>query len=684
MVFVHSLLALAASTSALAQNAGQFVEVGSTRVSAMMMFLGNEEKVYIMDKVEGNQDTINGHPAWASVWDIASKKADLLDFRSNAFCASGAHFPNASFMTFGGNGAVTVGGDIGSEKNPGGFSANFDKTYGDFDGVKSIRVIKPCTGDVSTWDSDCQWFDDASQMAMQRARWYSTAESLGDGSVALIGGFTAGGYINRNGPGTACDGGGAAENSYEFWPSRGDAQPMPFMCKTAGLNAYAHSYLMPSGKMFIQANYSAILWDPDTGAEQALPDTPKQVVWVYPASGAAAMLPLTPDNGYNPTILFCGGQDGDTLPDSLWGNYAHPVANTFDLPASKACQRITPEPADGSAVAYTADDDMLDSGRTMGQFVILPTGEFLVINGAAKGTAGYADQTGQTAPGQMPFGMSLAADPTLKPALYDPSKPAGQRWSDAGLGTSQIPRLYHSTALLLPDGSVMVAGSNPNVDVNFTVPYKTEYRAEYFYPPYFNASARPAPTGIPKTISYGGASFDLTVPAKGFTGNPNTAAATAKVMLIRPGWTTHAMSMGQRALQLNSTFSVSDDGDIVLHTSQAPPNSNILTPGPALLFVVVNGVPSIGKQVIVGNGVLGTQPTAAAAALPASVTNANVKTSSSSSGSGSSSGNSGSGSSSSGNGDDSNATKPNSGASSRAVSSILSLVGAAAFLAALV
>jgi hypothetical protein len=30
-------------------------------------------------------------------------------------------------MTFGGNGAVTVGGDIGSEKNPGGFSANFDK-----------------------------------------------------------------------------------------------------------------------------------------------------------------------------------------------------------------------------------------------------------------------------------------------------------------------------------------------------------------------------------------------------------------------------------------------------------------------------------------------------------------------------------------------------------------------------
>jgi hypothetical protein len=32
------------------------------------MFLGNEEKVYIMDKAEGNAATINGHPAWASVW----------------------------------------------------------------------------------------------------------------------------------------------------------------------------------------------------------------------------------------------------------------------------------------------------------------------------------------------------------------------------------------------------------------------------------------------------------------------------------------------------------------------------------------------------------------------------------------------------------------------------------------
>jgi hypothetical protein len=69
------------------------------------MFLGNDEKVYIMDKVEGNAEKINGHPAWASVWDIASKHATTMDFMSNSFCASGAHFPNGTFMTFGGNSA---------------------------------------------------------------------------------------------------------------------------------------------------------------------------------------------------------------------------------------------------------------------------------------------------------------------------------------------------------------------------------------------------------------------------------------------------------------------------------------------------------------------------------------------------------------------------------------------------
>lgn len=82
-----SLLALwlaTASSPVLAATAGSFVESGNTLVSAMMvyifinsaeiflkpvqMFLGNEEKVYILDKAEGNAAQVAGHPAWGAVW----------------------------------------------------------------------------------------------------------------------------------------------------------------------------------------------------------------------------------------------------------------------------------------------------------------------------------------------------------------------------------------------------------------------------------------------------------------------------------------------------------------------------------------------------------------------------------------------------------------------------------------
>jgi len=96
-------------------------------------------------------------------------------------------------------------------------------------------------------------------------------------------------------------------------------------------------------------------------------------------------------------------------------------------------------------------------------------------------------------------------------------------------------------------------------------------------------------------------------------------------MVIRPGWTTHAMSMGQRALQLNNTFTVSNDGSIVFHVCQMPPNSNIFQPGPAFVFVTINGVPSNGTYVIVGSGNIETQTMNPTDTLPPSVrSNANA------------------------------------------------------------
>ena len=541
-----------------------------------------------------------------------------MDIYSNAFCASGMHLPNGSFTTFGGNGAIGPGGNLGSVPYDNGASAKFDATYQDYDGTRAIRIVNPCTGANSELvaKAECGWWEDANVLQMQKSRWYSTAEPLADGTITLIGGFVNGGYINRNYPNTdpALEG-GAAEPTVEFYPTRGDAKVMQFMIDTSGLNSYAHAFMMPSGNMFVQANVSAMIWNPDTFEENRLPDVPGGVIRVYPASGGVAMLPLTPENNYNPTLLFCGGSD---MPEYDWGNYSWPFVDTWLVPASKDCQRITPEPLDGSSPTWQQDDDLLES-RTMGQLIILPDSTLLVVNGALNGTAGYAERTLTTPTyGQMPFGMSLASGPVGRPSIYNSSAPKGSRWSSDGLSTSTIPRLYHSTAILLPDASVMIAGSNPNVDVNLTTAFPTTYKVEYFYPSYYNKN-RPVPTGIPSNLSYGGNYFDITVPSSSYSGSANTAADSTKIMVIRPGWTTHAMSMGQRALQLNNTYTVNNDSSITYHVGQMPPNANIFQPGPAFVYVTINGVPSNGSYVIVGSGNVETQTMNPVQDLPPSV-----------------------------------------------------------------
>lgn len=76
--------------------------------------------------------------------------------------------------------------------------------------------------------------------------------------------------------------------------------------------------------------------------------------------------------------------------------------------------------------------------------------------------------------------------PTLQALLYEPSKPLGHRFST--LASSGIPRLYHSVAILLLDGTIMIAGSAPTempVLVPTTEhPYITDYRVEIYTPPY--------------------------------------------------------------------------------------------------------------------------------------------------------------------------------------------------------
>src|SRR6201996_5157064 len=91
----------------------------------------------------------------------------------------------------------------------------------------------------------------------------------------------------------------------------------------------------------------------------------------------------------------------------------------------------------------------------------LPDGTYLILNGGQQGVAGFG----------------LADDPNLNAVLYDPSKPVNKRMSV--MANTTIARLYHSEAILMADGRVLVSGSDPQ-----DKKHPQEYRYEVFLPPY--------------------------------------------------------------------------------------------------------------------------------------------------------------------------------------------------------
>ncbi|KAJ7693374.1 glyoxal oxidase [Mycena rosella] len=571
------VLLLASLASSLAQNApspavnsppaqpsstgpaGGFELIGNTLVSAQQMFLGTLDKVFILDKVENNKAQIDGHPAWASEYALASTAQRAMNAVTNTFCAGGTVLGDGTWINIGGNQAVTYGGDAAPSQSGGGL-------YDDPDGGKSELV--------PTDDGKCDW---TLGPQMTTRRWYPT--------VLQIGGCNNGGYVNDA---------GQDNPTYEFYPSTGAPIRSPFLSDTLPINLYPLTWLLPSGKLLMQANRATILLDPRSHKEYKLDDIP-DAVRAYPASAGSVMLPLTPANNWTATVLFCGGTDNDDW-STDW--------DIASVAASTSCVKITPD----FNSSYTHDDP-LPEGRSMSNLIFLPDGRVLCLNGARTGTAGYGNES-------WAIGMSYADNPVLTPVIYDPSAPAGSRWSRAGLNASTVPRMYHSSATLLPDGAVIVGGSNPNSDYNVGVKYPTEYRLERFYPSYYNAR-RPQPVGLLAQLSYGGPAFDVTLSSDDLGGNANNAA-NVSVVVIRTGFSTHGMNMGQRFVQLDATYTAySANNSATLHVSQLPPNPAILAPGPALLFVVVNGVPSVGVQVMVGSGKIEKQGVLPIGALPA-------------------------------------------------------------------
>ena len=160
---------------------------------------------------------------------------------------------------------------------------------------------------------------------------------------------------------------------------------------------------------------------------------------------------------------------------------------------------------------------------------------------------------------------------TLVAEIYDPAR---ETWVSAA--AARVPRLYHSVAVLLPDGTVITAGSNPARG-------DEELRLELFHPPYLFRGPRPVIDTVAQTFVYG-ETIDIQC---------REAADIRWVSLIRPTSTTHCLNSDQRLVDVPFSLGA---GDRLAAT--IPNEPNLAPPGWYMLFLTNRtGIPSVASWV---------------------------------------------------------------------------------------
>jgi hypothetical protein len=149
------------------------------------------------------------------------------------------------------------------------------------------------------------------------------------------------------------------------------------------------------------------------------------------------------------------------------------------------------------------------------------------------------------------------------------------------MAPAAVPRLYHSTALLLPDGRVFTAGGGHPTFAGDT----DHFNAEIYSPPYLFAGPRPTVTSSPGSVSFG-QKFSVTTP---------NASSITKATWVRLGSATHGFDASQRITQLSFTPTATG------LTLTAPADGTLSPAGYYMLFLVnSHGVPSIAQMIRIG------------------------------------------------------------------------------------
>jgi hypothetical protein len=321
---------------------------------------------------------------------------------------------------------------------------------------------------------------------------------------------------------------------------------------------YPRLHLLPDGDVFYSGVYNTHYFTP--GRYPSARWKHETGEWVNQGGrhfyknreeGISLLLALRPPD-YRPRILVAGGGHhglGRSLASILHELGKHRLADwlavlTTALDRVELIDLCDPDPR------WQLKSNMHER-RIHANGVLLPDGKVLVVGGMPN------------------HAHSFHHLPVLPAELYDPES---DRW--ARMALPEKPRVYHSSALLLPDARVISMGGNPQ-------PRVIEKSIEIFSPPYLFRGDRPAITSCPERITYGGP-FQIKV---------NDTRKIGQVVLLRPEVVTHVTNTDQRLLQLEHRNLSAETLEI-----QGPPSRAHMPQGYCLLFALdQDGIPSVGR-----------------------------------------------------------------------------------------
>ncbi|KAI9767357.1 MAG: hypothetical protein M1840_005767 [Geoglossum simile] len=514
-------------------NPGSFNVVGQSGVPAMHAGLLPNGRVFFLDKIENYTQLKLPNGYYAY--------SSEYDPTTNTVVPLGyktnAFCAGGIFLADGR--AVSLGGN-----GPLDF---IDPTVGD--GFDAIRYLPRSSSDPSL--NGQPWSEPGNKLSSKR--WYATAQILADGSV-----FVASGSLNGLDPTVLANNNPTYEILSPSGVSSGNSIPLGILEKNQPYYMYPFVNLLSDGSLFIFVSKSSELFSISSGNTiKTFPDLPGDYR-TYPNTGGSVLLPLSSDDGWAPSVIVCGG-----------GAY-----QDISSPTDPSCGRIRPLDANANW-----EMDSMPEGRGMVEGTLLPDGTVVWLNGANRGAQGFG----------------IAKDPTYEALIYDPVQPLGRRWTTGA--SSGVPRLYHSVALLLLDGTILVAGSNPVEQPVLTPtaqdPFVTEFRVEIYIPPYLQgANVNKRPTNVQlslKNLAANGSKFVIQFDAPAETNG-------IKVTLYYGGFVTHSVHMGHRMLFLDTTgFKAGQTSQKIEVTM--PPNGNVAPPGPYVVYVTADGVPANGQFV---------------------------------------------------------------------------------------